>query len=150
MKLSKAQKESSNRGNSYVENIDFTLSRTMGSGPTKGTMTVYMWFDAPNGERMTQHIEMTPEEVARFVAFATDKPTEAAEIATGGQSLNWWKGTNGNLFADSAKHRYSVGSARDGSAYWVARNGEDIGNGLISLDFAKHVAQADANKQAGE
>lgn len=64
--------------------------------------------------------------------------------------LNWWRGTNGNMFADAhGLFRYSVGRDPKGAGFWVARNGVEIGSGLISREYAKQVAQydADARKQ---
>jgi hypothetical protein len=64
--------------------------------------------------------------------------------------LGWWIGANGNLFADHYEYRYSIGQARDGSGFWVARNGRAIGDGLLELETAKKVAQDDASAREEE
>lgn len=64
--------------------------------------------------------------------------------------FNWWTGSNGNLFMDVAGYRYSAGKANDGSGYWVARNGKEIGSGFLSIETAKAVAESDAQIEHGE
>lgn len=63
---------------------------------------------------------------------------------------NWFVGSNGNLFRDSQKYRYSIGLDRWVSVhpktYWVARNGEPLASEIGSLEAAKRFADTDMRK----
>jgi hypothetical protein len=49
--------------------------------------------------------------------------------------IEWWIGSNGNLFGDHGEHRYCISKRRDGEGYDIARDG---------VEFARAPSVADA------